>query len=588
MTIRRPIPVIVDDNLRRKFIDRVLIAPELATEYGTLGKYSGGGWTVDVPGRPGYAYVTMTDGTIAEAENLSAGGAGGYPVRLRREYGSLRVLGLNMTMLSGTPGVTTTVIQAGATPRHHHRMGSGQEYYLQGLMFEPGAVHLWGDDTAYLYIEPMVYWYNGTRKYFEGDKIAWAGYLPAGTDTRAWVQFGIDPSANTITALTGAEYESPDVLEASLLFADTALTGLALVAVCLSEGQTAPPTQRDFFDLRPYVGAAGYSGEVNWAVPGSIGATTPNAGAFTLLNVNTTGATTGEVRIKSANAGYAIRQYRHDSVALFSLNNEGAMEGGARGYVWVDDNLRVGGNRYLLVGTHSGFSGSGNNTYIGNGSFHDAASSTTYRTISSIDLPLINFQAATGAARVIVAFCTDGGAAGAAATFVPQALFFTGGKLALGTNVDPTAQLEVFQEDSATNAITNVGIFTHNSSGTPAAGFGTGLLIQGESSTTAAQSLGRIVGSWNVATHASREADLIFSAFYTGTEREGMRIRGGSSNVQIAFYGKTPVSSPTGYTTFGNLTTDRTLDANSTTLDEVADVLGTLIEDLKAVGLIAA
>ena len=41
-----------------------------------------------------------------------------------------------------------------------------------------------------------------------------------------------------------------------------------------------------------------------------------------------------------------------------------------------------------------------------------------------------------------------------------------------------------------------------------------------------------------------------------------------------------------GWTT-SNVTTDRTLNANSTTLDEVADVLCTLIEDLKAIGVLS-
>ncbi len=44
----------------------------------------------------------------------------------------------------------------------------------------------------------------------------------------------------------------------------------------------------------------------------------------------------------------------------------------------------------------------------------------------------------------------------------------------------------------------------------------------------------------------------------------------------------------TGYTTFANLSTVRTLDADATTLDEVADALGTLIEDLKNTNLISA
>lgn len=41
-------------------------------------------------------------------------------------------------------------------------------------------------------------------------------------------------------------------------------------------------------------------------------------------------------------------------------------------------------------------------------------------------------------------------------------------------------------------------------------------------------------------------------------------------------------STQSGYTTPVNLTTVRTFDANATTVEELADVLGTLIEDLKA------
>lgn len=45
-------------------------------------------------------------------------------------------------------------------------------------------------------------------------------------------------------------------------------------------------------------------------------------------------------------------------------------------------------------------------------------------------------------------------------------------------------------------------------------------------------------------------------------------------------------ASPDVYTV-SNLTLDRTYDADSTTLDEVADVLGTLITDLKNKGVIS-
>lgn len=53
----------------------------------------------------------------------------------------------------------------------------------------------------------------------------------------------------------------------------------------------------------------------------------------------------------------------------------------------------------------------------------------------------------------------------------------------------------------------------------------------------------------------------------------------------IGFYGTTPVAQSAAYTPT-NVSTDRAYDANSTTLDEVADVLGTLIADLQATGII--
>jgi hypothetical protein len=43
----------------------------------------------------------------------------------------------------------------------------------------------------------------------------------------------------------------------------------------------------------------------------------------------------------------------------------------------------------------------------------------------------------------------------------------------------------------------------------------------------------------------------------------------------------------TGWTTFTNLTTDRTCDANATTVEELADILGTLIVALKNKGILA-
>ncbi len=53
----------------------------------------------------------------------------------------------------------------------------------------------------------------------------------------------------------------------------------------------------------------------------------------------------------------------------------------------------------------------------------------------------------------------------------------------------------------------------------------------------------------------------------------------------VGFYGVAPTTRSSAYTPT-NVTTDRSYDANATTLDEVADVLGTLIADLQLTGII--
>lgn len=68
------------------------------------------------------------------------------------------------------------------------------------------------------------------------------------------------------------------------------------------------------------------------------------------------------------------------------------------------------------------------------------------------------------------------------------------------------------------------------------------------------------------------------------TLSEKMRIDG----VGISFFGATPQAKNTGWTTPLNLSSVKTYDANSTSVEELADVLGTLIETVKAFGPIGA
>lgn len=62
---------------------------------------------------------------------------------------------------------------------------------------------------------------------------------------------------------------------------------------------------------------------------------------------------------------------------------------------------------------------------------------------------------------------------------------------------------------------------------------------------------------------------------------------GTSTTEKLGFWNSTPVVQSTGWTT-SNVTTDKVLNANSTSVDELADVLCTLIEQLKTYGILGA
>lgn len=80
-------------------------------------------------------------------------------------------------------------------------------------------------------------------------------------------------------------------------------------------------------------------------------------------------------------------------------------------------------------------------------------------------------------------------------------------------------------------------------------------------------------GLLNILDYLTKEREAIISA------HDGL-----ASAINDVIIALTP---PAGATyAFTNVTTDRTVDANATTVDEVADALGTLIADLHARGII--
>lgn len=113
-----------------------------------------------------------------------------------------------------------------------------------------------------------------------------------------------------------------------------------------------------------------------------------------------------------------------------------------------------------------------------------------------------------------------------------------GGNCGIGNSV-PGTPLDINYPSAVTNAVSNVLTVRHSSSGTPAVGFGAALIFGLGSSTTENQSAGRVYAVWAEATHATRKAQVVLTAYDTA-EREGLRIGANGSAATIGFLGATP------------------------------------------------
>ncbi len=114
------------------------------------------------------------------------------------------------------------------------------------------------------------------------------------------------------------------------------------------------------------------------------------------------------------------------------------------------------------------------------------------------------------------------------------ALAVTAGSLTLDSAGSTTAKLT----DSATASVVNIATLGHNSSGTPAASFGTGLLITGQSNTTVDRSMGRVRTFWSTSTDASRASKMVLSTFAIGAEVDVLTLDStGSASVGLSTQG---------------------------------------------------
>ncbi|MCP4204210.1 MAG: hypothetical protein GY769_20025 [bacterium] len=112
-----------------------------------------------------------------------------------------------------------------------------------------------------------------------------------------------------------------------------------------------------------------------------------------------------------------------------------------------------------------------------------------------------------------------------------------------------------------------------NTGGTGTSGAGGAIIV-----------VGGAAGADNGGTGAAGGDVAIRGGAGTGAAADGDITIGDFNTNGIGFFGATPVGQSSAYTPT-NVTTDRSFDANSTSLNELADVVGTMIADLQATGL---
>jgi hypothetical protein len=75
-----------------------------------------------------------------------------------------------------------------------------------------------------------------------------------------------------------------------------------------------------------------------------------------------------------------------------------------------------------------------------------------------------------------------------------------------------------------------------------------------------------------------------YNAIFMDTSNDSIVIMSNAAG-KVGFFGAAAVAQPSAYTV-SNGSVDRTFDANSTTIDELSDIIATLISDLQSVGLV--
>lgn len=117
-------------------------------------------------------------------------------------------------------------------------------------------------------------------------------------------------------------------------------------------------------------------------------------------------------------------------------------------------------------------------------------------------------------------------------------------------SIGPAGGMTSQVRDAATNTLTTARTFAHNTTGTPAAGFGVRDKWQLETTTTEGVDAAMIDVSWVDATHATRKARAIYTVLDTSS-RECWRAEASGTAPMLGFFGANAVVRQTGASAAG-------------------------------------
>lgn len=528
--------------------------------------------TLFVSGRTGFVYarpLVPSTATASQVRCRNVVPAYGLPVIVKPgDDGILEVLRADPRMEDAYAGNTGANFNIAIHAPNHGRYGP-DPIFLSSKQYLPLATIPATPASTSVYVNPI--WYvdtSGDQQYFAGGNISLSSEIAAlTTNQQQLVIIALNRATGALTKTTGAAtvfvidtlYEMP-FTTANVQAISVAVNNIKSQAVRIYAGQTTIQLydMPDDFDLRNWLDIAGGSmSGVPITVLDSEFTLQDDADPTKQFQFQTSGITAGQTRIltvpdyNATLATLAGTETFTNKTLTSPVINTPTISGG------TIDNAVIGGTT-PAAGTFTALTvSSGGNTQAtissaGATVFNEQGNDADFRVEGDTDNSLLFGDASTN--RIGIGLATPQSKfhlVGTADEIQFRIVGVSGqtqpladiqdGNAASVYGLSAAGVLTVTNRTALTNTFNTAFLLQHNTSGTPAAGFGVRWAIRAESSTTENREQFVITTSWVDATDASRKGRVQFGAFDTA-HREGLRIEASGTAPMLGFYGSAAIA----------------------------------------------